>query len=146
MGLASILMLLQSKLDFLVNYNKQFLLRKQKIALVAFMSADMSLIAEFCGEYPLTVLAMVFDPFVFLHVCSVIRTMIEASSALVTVVAVLPGVYLHVLIQVPSGGVFLFTQSAVESVSVFLRLFNSSIKLTNLCAKIKMRLVYCFIL
>ena len=111
----------------------------------------MSLVAEFCGEYPFTVLAMVFDPFVFLHVYGVIRTMIEASSALVTVVAVLPGVYLHVLIQVPSGGVFLFTKSTVESVSVLLRLFNSSIilggnKLINLCAKINIRLVYCFIL
>ena len=137
-------MLLQSKLDFLVNYNKQFLLRKQKIALVAFMSADMSLVAEFCGEYPFTVLAMVFDPFVFLHVYGVIRTMIEASSALVTVVAVLPGVYLHVLIQVPSGGVFLFTESTVESVSLVFVLNRSApshrpmqgynSRLINLCA------------
>ena len=111
----------------------------------------MTLVAVFCGEYLLAVLAMMFDPFVFLHVQCVMRSSIEAFPALVTVVAVLPSVYLHVLIQVPSGGIFLFTQSTVESVSVFLRLFNSSIilggnKLINLCAKIKIRLVYCFIL
>ena len=111
----------------------------------------MLLVAIFCREYFLAVITMVFDPFVFLHVYGVIRTSIEAFPALVTVVAVLSGVYLHVLIQVPSGGVFLFTESTVESVSVFLRLFNSSIilggnKLINLCAKINIRLVYRFIL
>ena len=111
----------------------------------------MSLVAIFCGEYLLAVLAMIFDPFMLLHVQCVMRSSIEAFPALVTIVAVLPGVYLHVLIQVPSGGVLLFTESTVESVTVFLRLFNSSVilgrdKLTDLCVKIKIiRLVYHFI-
>ena len=90
------------------------------------MRADMSLVAIFYGKYLLTVLAMIFDPFMLLHVCSVIRMSIEASPALVTVVAVLPGVYLHVLIQVPSGGVFLFTESTVESVSLVVLFIRSA--------------------
>ena len=125
--------------------------RQQKIDLVHFVADQMSLVAIFCGEYLLAVPAMILNPSMFLHVQCVMRSSIEAFPALVTVVAVLPGVYLHVLIQVPSGGVFLFTESTVESVSVFLRLFNRSIilggnKLINLCAKIKIRLVYRFIL
>ena len=91
------------------------------------MTAQMSLIAEFCGEYLVAILALIFDPFVFLHVNCIIRSDIEAFSTLVTVVAVLPGMYLHVLIQMPSGGIVLFTQSAVESVSVFFLLNRSTL-------------------
>ena len=85
----------------------------------------MSLVAIFCVEYLLAVPAMILNPFMFLHVQCVMRSSIEAFPTLVTVVAVLPGVYLHVLIQVPSGGVFLFTESTVESVS-FVVVLNRS--------------------
>ena len=86
----------------------------------------MSLVAVFCREYLLAVLAMVFDPFMFLHVQCVVRSRIESFPALVTVVAVLPSMYLHVLIQVPSGGVLLFTQSALELVSLIILLNRSA--------------------
>ena len=102
------------------------------------MTDQMTLVAQFYGEYLLAVLALIFDPFMLLHVHCVIGTRIESFPAFVTVEAVLTGVYLHVLIQVPSGGILLFTLCAAESVSAFLRLFNCSSllrcnKLINLC-------------
>ena len=114
-----------------------------KVNLFSFVTDNMPLETKFCSEYLLTALALIFDPFMFLHVNCIIRSSIKAFPALVTVIAVLPDVYLHVLIQVSSGGIFLYTQSAVKSVSVFLRPFNRSVllllynNLSNLCASTK---------